>query len=437
MVKAAPANVRSTAAFILFRVIQQKNSVNAVFAELLPQLAVSDRGLCQQLCYGVLRNYHSLVAISHQLLQKKLKNKDQDVHALLLAGLYQLRSMRIPAHAVISETVDAVAGLGKHWAKGLLNACLRHYQRREKELELSISHQETAVYSHPSWMIEQYRKQWPEHWQAMLAANNTQAPMILRVNRQQQDRDAYQQQLQQAGIVSHPIIDCPDALLLEQACDVQLLPGFEQGWVSVQDGAAQQVLPLLDLLPGLQILDACAAPGGKTCHILEHQPDCDLLALDIDEKRLQRVKESLTRLHLTAKTQCADAANIESWWQGQTFDRILIDAPCTGSGVIRRHPDIKLLRMAGDVAQLAQRQQQLLDALWPLLKPDGILVYTTCSVFKAENEHQIAAFLKRHADAREWLPHTAPARKVANGFQRLPGDTVLDGFFYACLRRTD
>lgn len=437
MAKAAPANVRSTAAFILFRVIQQKNSVNTVFAEQLPQLAVTDRGLCQQLCYGVLRDYHSLVAISQQLLQKKLKNKDQDVHALLLAGLYQLRSMRIPAHAAISETVDAVAGLGKHWAKGLLNACLRQYQRREKELELSISQQETAVYNHPTWLIEQYRQEWPEHWQAMLAANNTQAPMILRVNRQQQDRDAYQQQLQQAAIVSHPITDCPDALLLEQACDVQLLPGFEQGWVSVQDGAAQQVLPLLDLLPGLKILDACAAPGGKTCHILEHHPDCDVLALDIDEKRLQRVKESLTRLHLTATTQCADAANIESWWQGQTFDRILIDAPCTGSGVIRRHPDIKLLRMAEDVAQLAQRQQQLLDALWPLLKPGGILVYTTCSVFKAENEHQIAAFLKRHAEAREWMPQSAPARKVANGFQRLPGDNVLDGFFYACLRRTD
>lgn len=435
MAKAAHTNVRSTAALILCRVIQQKNSLNAVFAEFLPQLAVTERSLCQQLCYGVLRHYHSLDALSQQLLQKKLKNKDQDVHALLLVGLYQLRSMRTPAHAAISETVDAVAGLGKHWAKGVINACLRQYQRREQQLEEAISCQETGVYSHSGWLIERYREDWPDHWQAMLAANNTQAPMILRVNRQKQDRDAYQQHLLQADIISHPLIDCPDALLLEQACDVQLLPGFEQGWVSVQDGAAQNVLPLLALQPGMQVLDACSAPGGKTCHILEAQPDCDVLALDIDETRLQRVRESLTRLNLTATTQCADAANIESWWQGQTFDRILIDAPCTGSGVIRRHPDIKLLRMPEDVAHLAHRQQQLLDALWPLLKPDGILTYTTCSVFKAENEHQIAAFLKRHADAREWLPHAAPARKAAYGYQRLPGDTVLDGFYYACLHR--
>lgn len=435
MAKQTAHTVRSCAAHILFEVIQQKHSVNAVFTTFLPRLAVSERALCQQLCYGVLREFHALQSLSQQLLQKKLKNKDQDVHALLLAGLYQLRSMRIPPHAAISETVDAVTALGKPWAKNVLNACLRQYQRRQAELEQQISSDESAAHCHPQWLINRYRQDWPDDWQAMLAANNTQAPMILRVNQQKSSAKQYQQQLEQQSILSQTLANCPDALLLEQACDVQLLPRFDSGLVSVQDGAAQQVLPLLNLHPNLHILDACAAPGGKTCHILESEPSSQLLALDIEQTRLQRVEQSLQRLGLKAQTRCADAADIESWWQGEQFDRILIDAPCTGSGVIRRHPDIKLLRLPEDVQQLAARQQQLLDALWPLLKPDGLLMYTTCSVFKAENEDQIAAFLARHADASEWLPQKAPARKVAFGFQRLPGDDALDGFFYACLHR--
>ncbi|MCJ8272540.1 MAG: 16S rRNA (cytosine(967)-C(5))-methyltransferase RsmB, partial [Psychrosphaera sp.] len=355
--------------------------------------------LCQQLCYGVLRWHLQLQAISQQLVRKPLKTKDSDIAALLLCGIYQLRNMRIPSHAAISETVNACKTIGKPWATGLINASLRNFQRNQAELEQNIETQESAVYAHPDWLIQQFQQDWPDHWQQILAANNQQPPMMLRVNRQHNTRQTYLEKLQQADISASEISVCDEGILLDSPCDVYQLPGFSEGEVSVQDGAAQQVAALLNITPSLRILDACAAPGGKTCHILEQDTDNEVIALDINSRRLQQIEQNTSRLKLNATLITADASAIDDWWDGQLFDRILIDAPCSGTGVIRRHPDIKLLRRPEDISNLAAQQRLLLNTLWPLLKPGGLLMYTTCSALKQENEQQIADFLHQHPQA--------------------------------------
>lgn len=434
MAKANKPTARSIAAKIIVEVAQKKHALNAVLADTLPDLPENDRSLCQQLCYGVIRWHPQLEAISQQLLNKPLRAKDSDIAALLLCGLYQLRSMRTPAHAAISETVNACKILNKPWAKGLINASLRNYQRKQPEIDATVETNDVARYAHPDWLINHYKRDWPDQWQAILAANNQQPPMMLRVNRQETTRDNYLARFAEAEIVASKVEHCPEGILLEKPCDVYALPEFSEGHVSVQDGAAQLVAKLLDLKPNLRIVDACAAPGGKTCHILEHYPDNHVVALDIAPSRLQSIEQNMERLNLNAQLIAADAGETASWWDGELFDRILIDAPCSGTGVIRRHPDIKLLRRADDIDSLAKQQQRLLENLWPLLKPDGILVYTTCSALKQENEQQIARFLNQHPEAQELEPVEPPATRRSVGYQRLPGDDNLDGFYYACIR---
>ena len=435
MTSLAKTSARSVAARVLAAVISEQRSLTAVLAEHIKQVEERDRGFCQQLCYGVIRWQPRLTLIADKLLKKPLKTKDTDIHALLLIGLYQLSELKTPPHAAISETVNAAKQLGKQWAGGLLNACLRNYQRQQNEIDAAIETDKQAIYAHPQWLLERYQLDWPEQWQQICEANNQQPPMMLRVNRQQNDRDRYLQLLADEGIEARAMDAGNEAVLLTSPCDVHKLPGFFDGMASVQDGAAQLVAGLLDIQPGQRILDACAAPGGKTGHILEQAPDNQVIALDISDKRLESIAENLSRLNLSASLAAADAADTGLWWDGEAFDRILIDAPCTGSGVIRRHPDIKLLRRPEDIDQLAATQQQLLDNLWPLLKPGGLMVYTTCSAFKQENEQQIEAFLQRHPDAGEVRPDRPPAQPRPFGFQRLPGDDVMDGFYYACLQR--
>jgi len=425
---------RSVAARIIKQVLLQQASLNSLFTEYLPQLPENDRGLCQQLCYGVLRWQPQLQALSEQLLKKPLKNKDLDITALILCGLYQLRAMRVPEHAAISETVNASKALGKNWASGLINATLRNYQRQQQQLDDALEHNDVAKYAHPEWLVNRFKHNWPEHWQAALSANNQQAPMMLRVNKQHHSRDEYLGLLAEANIHASAIPTCSQGVILDQACDVYELPGFVDGAVSVQDGAAQLVAELLQLKPGQHILDACAAPGGKTGHILELTEDSQVTALDIDEQRLQQIEQNLDRLKLSAKLIAVDASKPTEWWDQQKFDRILIDAPCSGTGVIRRHPDIKQLRREQDIRNLAIQQRELLEQLWTLLKPDGLLVYTTCSALKEENEYQIRDFLQHHPEAEEFVPETAPATRRSFGYQRLPGDDQLDGFYYACIR---
>jgi len=423
-------NVRLAAARALDEVIRQGRSLSVVMPVWQAKVEVRDRALLQELCYGVLRWHGRLDAIAKLLLSKPLKAKDGDVFCLILVGLYQLHYLRVPDHAAVSETVAAVKGLKKPWARGLVNAVLRGFQRLE-EAQLAEQDQDPAVkFAHPGWLVGKLQKAYPDQWQAVLAANNEYPPMALRVNARQCSRDAYLAELQGASALPYSA----EGVLLDKPCDVEQLPGFAEGRVAVQDGGAQLAAGLLGAAPGERILDACAAPGGKTAHVLELQPELGaMLALDVDEERLQRVAQNLERLRLDAALICADAAQPNQWWDGQQFDRIMLDAPCSATGVIRRHPDIKLLRRPADIDQLVALQGQILRALWPLLKPGGMLLYVTCSVLPQENVKQLLAFCAEHNDARELPIEAQWGMSQEVGRQILPGEGGMDGFYYARL----
>jgi len=419
------------------RVLDQGQSLGSLLG---PQLAALDdprqRALSQELVFGTLRWSYRLEALLAQLLVKPLKKKDRDLHALLLVGLYQLLMLEIPAHAAVSETVEVARQLGKNWAAGMVNGVLRNAQRQSSGLLKTVEATAVARWSHPDWWIERLQQDWPDNWQQILEAGNQRPPMVLRVNLLQVERDVYLQQLRAAGIEAQPLPFPGSAIRLDEPVAVDSLPGFRDGRVSVQDGAAQMCAPLLDLHAGQRVLDACAAPGGKTGHILESAPQLErLLAIDIEEHRLQKVRENLQRLRLDADLLAVDAADPQSWWDGKPFDRILLDAPCSASGVVRRHPDIKLLRRPTDIGSLSQQQQRLLEAIWPLLASGGMLLYASCSVFHQENSDNLQAFLNRHADASE-LPLQAEWGKVLPvGRQLLPGEHDMDGFYFACLTK--
>ncbi|MGQ0586226.1 MAG: 16S rRNA (cytosine(967)-C(5))-methyltransferase RsmB, partial [Gammaproteobacteria bacterium] len=374
-----------------------------------------------------------LTTLAARLLAKPL-DKAPEVQALLLCGLHQLRSMRMPAHAAVAETVNAVALLEAHWARGMVNAVLRRYQRERRDLEDALPTDPVVRLSHPTWLVDAIRRDWPRAWKKVLLENNEQAPLALRVNRRRLTAAEYlARELPGAGLTGHAVKDAPDALVLDEAVPVTELPGFEDGVVSVQDTAAQLSFELLDVNPGQRVLDACAAPGGKTAHILERVA-CELTALDVDAQRLKRVEENLARLKLKAAVKTGDAREPKAWWDGTPFDRILCDAPCSGTGVIRRHPDIKWLRRPGDLPRMAQTQLELLHALWPLLAPRGVLVYAVCSVLRQEGADVVEQFLAREPTARAlpidaaWGEAHPPGRRLAPG-----GD--FDGFFYARLEK--
>ncbi len=428
------AEPRRIAASLVHQVVDRGESLASI---LVPQLSRLEdqrqRALVQELSFGSLRWFHRLDAMLARLLKKPLKTKDRDIHALLLVGLYQLMVLSMPAHAAVSETVEAARQSGKDWAAGLVNAVLRNAQRRAEELVKAVDDMPAARWSHPEWWIEQLQKDWPDDWQNILEADNQRPPMALRVNRLRVDREAYLEQLRQAGIEAQPLAITDAAIELREAVGVDSLPGFSEGLVTVQDGAAQLSALLLEPKTGQRVLDACAAPGGKTGHLLELEPDLRLLAIDKDERRLAKVQENLQRLQLKAELRAADAGEPGQWWDGKPFDRILLDAPCSASGVVRRHPDIKLLRRPDDLKTLAKQQQRLLDALWPLLVPGGILLYVTCSVFRQENSECLQAFMGRHADASELGLHLAWGTALPVGRQLLPGQHGVDGFYFARL----
>jgi 16S rRNA (cytosine967-C5)-methyltransferase len=389
-----------------------------------PQLAPNQRAAIQDLAFGGCRWLGTLRAVLAQLLRAPLI--DEEVEALLLIALYQLQWTRAARHAVVDGAVRTAIALGKPAAKGLVNGVLRSFLRqREASMEGAWTTDE-GRFSYPQWWIDEVRTAWPSQWAEILDAGNLHPPMTLRVNCRKTDTLSYRAGLARAGVDAQAI--GPAALLLAKPMPVQALPGFAQGLVSVQDLAAQHASPMLDLARGQRVLDACAAPGGKTAHILE-TCDVELLALDRDAERLGRVRDNLDRLGLTARLLAADAAEPQGWWDGRGFDRILLDAPCTGSGVVRRHPDAKWLRRPGDLSQLAVEQSRLLHGLWQTLAADGRLLYVTCSVFPAETESRIAAFLASHHDASRLALAGLPA-----GGQLLP-DPRQDGFFYALLQK--
>ncbi len=430
------AVLRALAARVVVEVAVRGLALDAAIAGVLDAAAVAgrDRAMVQELSFGVLRWYGRLQGYLKALLRRPLKDKDRDIGALLLIGLYQLEHLRIPAHAAVSETVAACGELSKPWAKGLVNGVLRSYQRRAGELANGLD--EAARVSHPQWLLEAIRTEWPREWRDIVVANNERPPMTLRVNLRHQDRQEYLERLARAGVTAGVHRDSATAVVLAQPVPVHSLPGFDAGRASVQDVAAQWAAPLMDLAPGQRVLDACAAPGGKTAHMLELEPAlAEVLALDISAERCTRIRENLTRLGLRAEVLTADAADTDAWWDGVPFDRILLDAPCSGSGVIRRHPDIKLLRRRSDMTGLAERQHRLLARLFPLLKAGGRMLYATCSIFAGENDARLLDLFRERSDAMP-LPIEVPgATATRAGVQLLPGVRDGDGFYYAAAVR--
>ncbi len=425
--------LRATAANVLLAV-EQGQSLSQCLPPALATLDTGDRPALQALCYGSCRWFHRLDDELQGRLKKPLRSPDRVVHHLMLVALFQLRFSQQASYAVLNETVEACRALGRPHLTGLVNGVLRAAERTGAPAPAT----DAARVSHPSWMVEKLRHNWPEHWQAIVEANNAQAPMTLRVNGLRFRRDEYLALLAEAGIEAAATRYAPFGIQLARPVPVDQLPWFADGAVSVQDEAAQLCTGLLDLAPGQRVLDACAAPGGKTCAILEACADLtEVVAIDESEARLPRVQENLERLDLTATLQQADAADVDNWWDGEAFDRILLDVPCSASGVIRRHPDIKLLRRESDIVPLASIQLGLLKAMWSILKPGGRLVYATCSVFPQENHRIIQRFLKQQDAARPLQPAVAWGRDMGQGRQLLPDPDSHDGFFYAVLEKPE
>lgn len=430
-------DARGAALQVLRAVLGQRRSLNDALEEPLAGLPDRrERALAQTLCYSVLRFLPRLRACLKPLLRKPLKAKDLDVEILLLLGLVQILELRIPEHAAVGATVNLARKLGKPWAGGLINGVLRSFLRRQEEILAEVDKQPSARWAHPDWLLQRLRRDWPRDWEAICAANNQQAPMHLRVNQRQTTAADYLAELNAAALDAVATPHVGQGLTLAQACDVSRLPGFDTGRVSVQDPAAQLAAELLAPPSGARVLDACAAPGGKTAHLLEQQPDIALWAVEQDPARLDSLRATLQRLQLSAALHCADAGQPQDWWDGQPFSHILLDAPCSASGVIRRHPDIKYLRRDNDIAALAATQRHLLEALWPLLAPGGTLLYATCSVFAAENFQQLESFLAAHTEAKEQHIVADWGRPCLVGRQILPGEDQMDGFYYARLQKT-
>jgi 16S rRNA (cytosine967-C5)-methyltransferase len=431
----AKPDVRALAAQVVHEVRGQGRSLSAALpaAELRLEAGPA-RALLRELCYGSLRYAPRLDAWLQRLLTQPLRRRDAAVGALLQVGLYELFFLHTPDYAVVSEAVRVARGFKAPWAAKLVNAVLRNARRREGELAALAESDMVARFAHPDWLIERLRADWPQDWAQILEANNARAPMTLRVNGMHATPQAYRERLAEAGLGARPALHAINALVLDEPADVAQLPGFAQGDVSVQDAAAQLAAQLLAVEPGQRVLDACAAPGGKTAHILERARGAvELTAVEVDAARMRRVAETLARLGLSARLVTADLAQPEAWWDGRPFERILLDAPCSATGVIRRHPDIKCLRRAEDIEDLTRRQQALLDVAWNALAPGGRLVYATCSILRTENALNIGRFLRRQANARELPIEDSWGRADSHGRQILPGEDGMDGFYYACL----
>ncbi|WP_458023553.1 16S rRNA (cytosine(967)-C(5))-methyltransferase RsmB [Kosakonia sp. BK9b] len=419
-------NLRSMAAQAIEQVMEQGQSLSNILPPLQQKVSDKDKALLQELCFGVLRVLPQLDWLINKLMSRPMTGKQRTVHYLIMVGLYQLLHTRIPAHAALAETVEGAVVIKRPQLKGLINGVLRQFQRQQEELLAEFTGSDNQ-YLFPAWLLKRLQKAYPQQWQQIIEASNQRPPMWLRVNRQHHTRDGWLALLEETGLqgVTHP--DYPDAVRLATAAPVTALPGFAEGWVTVQDASAQGCITLLAPQNGERILDLCAAPGGKTTHILEVAPDASVLAVDVDEQRLSRVYDNLKRLGMKAEVKQGDGRFPDQWCSDEKFDRILLDAPCSATGVIRRHPDIKWLRRDRDIPELAKLQSDILDAIWPHLKSGGTLVYATCSILPEENSQQIDAFLKRTPNAK--LSQTGTADQP--GQQNLPGAEEGDGFFYA------
>ena len=413
------------------QVVVEGRSLNDALDEQLPSIPLDiDRSFVKAMCFGVSRWYFKLDFILAQLVPKPIRH--EEVRLLAMIGIYQLEYTRVKPHAAVSETVSALGD--KAWAKPLINAVLRNFQRQRERLLALAEIDECALWSHPAWLLGKIRKNWPGQCEQVFEQSNRPPPMTVRVNLRQSSREEYLLTLKQAGMMAYACSFAESGITLESPVSVQSLPGFAEGLVSVQDESAQLAAGLLELDQGQRVLDVCAAPGGKTLHILESRADlAEVVALDIASDRLARVSENLSRAKLNAKVLCGDALEPQTWWDGKPFDRILLDAPCSATGVIRRHPDIKLLRKPSDLPKLVEVQRRILENIWPLLAEDGLLVYATCSLLKEENEVQISSFLHHHSDAKEVVIAAEWGSPRPYGRQILSGEDNMDGFYYARL----
>ena len=434
MTKGNTSNPRWMAVKTLLLVLRDGRSLDAAIESVLldaPHCNARDLPLYQELTRGVCRWFLALRTILNPYLRKPFKAKDLDLEIILIMGLYQILMMRIDNHASVNESVKLVQWSKKDWARGVVNAVLRQMIRDDVSVTPALQ-----MTSYPGWIQEKIAHDWPMNYSDIAKAGNDRAPFTLRVDLQRNSSREIIEILAKQGIeaVQHTVIET--AITLKQSCDITKIEAFNTGLVSVQDAAAQIAAELMNCESGMRVLDACSAPGGKTAHLLQSSGDLDVVALDHDALRLKRVEQNLSRIGRKAKIICGDAANPADWHDGKEFDRILADVPCSGSGVIRRHPDIKLLRRASDISQLVARQKTILNSLWSLLKPGGLLVYSTCSIFKEENEQQIECFVKKHNNCTEKILKTVQwGSKCSFGRQVLPGDYDMDGFFYACLQK--
>ncbi|MCZ4339339.1 16S rRNA (cytosine(967)-C(5))-methyltransferase RsmB [Shewanella colwelliana] len=422
-------NLRALAAKVIFQVLEKGVSLSVALPDQQQKLSSGkDKALLAELSYGVMRHLPQLDKLVSDCMNKPMKGKQRIVHQLLLIGCYQLYFTRIPGHAAISETAEACRQLKFEGLVKVVNGVLRNLQRNQAPLPTD---NETLAFNTPAWIIKRLQSAYPETWQQVIEQSHQRPPMWLRNNQLSQTREQYLELLTNLEIPA-TAGSSANAILLDSPKDVAMLPGFADGAASVQDGAAQWAATLLAPAANDLILDACAAPGGKTCHLLETENNIDLVAVDFDAKRLERVQQNLDRLSLNAKVVHGDAANIDSWWKGEKFDRILLDAPCSATGVIRRHPDIKWLRKQADIEELATLQSKILDHCWQWLKPGGTLLYATCSILPQENAEQISAFLARTKDAT-LIPIAQQPNSDDVGWQITPGQDNMDGFYYARL----
>ena len=434
----ASAAVRAHAARVVAAVVQGRSLETALVID--PAMSAQERGLLRTLVFDSVRWCLRLDAMLALLLSRPGQTMKQEVRALAIVGLCQLLYTNIPAHAAVNETVNAARLLGHARAAGIINAVLRRCLRESASLAAKVDRDLATRTAHPAWLVEQLAKDWPEQHRQILDANNERPPFWIRVNRRKVSGRQYRRELEALGRAIEASLFDDEALLLDRAVDVTELPGFSEGLVSVQDAAAQLAARVLQAEAGDRVLDACAAPGGKTGHILELQPEIGaLLAIDVSAERLMRVEDNLRRLGLEARTLQADVANTAAWWDGKPFDRILLDVPCSATGVIRRHPDIKLLRRPEDIRALAIKQAELLRACWPLLRPGGRLVYASCSALRAETTDVIGAFLGAFAEARDLTEpsfmHLGQQAGLGPGARIAAGSADMDGFYYACLQK--
>ncbi|MGH8232942.1 MAG: 16S rRNA (cytosine(967)-C(5))-methyltransferase RsmB [Rhodanobacteraceae bacterium] len=434
--KAVRANdTRALAAEVLATVALHGTSLRECLHPAQAQLAdPRDRALLTALCNEGARWWLRFDKALDDLLQQPLRQREPAVHALLVTGLVQLEILKIPPHAAVAATVEATRALGRGGFARLVNAVLRRWLRERDARNAQLDAKPETRSAHPRWLTAALTRDWPEHANAILSADNASTPPMLRINTRRATREEVMGDLAEIDIhaAAHPWLS--DALTLDAHADVAHQPGFVQGKFSVQDGAAQCAADLLDLRDGLRVLDACAAPGGKTCHMLE-RANIEALALEREASRINSIRANLQRLGLQCEVRVGDAATPSEWWDGQPFDRILLDAPCSATGVIRRHPDIKLHRRDTDIIAVAREQSRLIQALWPTLAPGSRLVYATCSLLRAENEHVVAAFVTAQSDARS-LPFELPVGHASGiGWQILPGEGGLDGMYYAVLEK--